>query len=848
MKKKLLVPGLLLLMGALSLSSCGDDPANGQNGKGFIAPVVGVDTGFVGAELISRAGEEARKVEDLSLTLTKADGTFNKTWPSVKEFDPEEQFPIGDYTIEVAYGDRKAEGFRAEAAYYASQDIKVAEATTTPVELTARRTHALISIRYTNEFEHYIKQGSVQVISSTGKRTVFAYDDDYPETRSAVIVPGKTRVTLDIEKYNGTVAEDIEVFDKPIETVANTHYIVTLDVNEGKLGTPVLSVTITDDVEVIEEDPIDISDDMLSAPAPEVTLEGIENGGHIEFVEGAYDTENPVKVQVVAKAGLNTITFKAKSSFLQLRAKWKAAINAEGVDLIAMQYEPDRQDLYKEYGLVCHGVWNQPDRMAVVDFTNVFNNIEYMPTDEGNGLRNNISEFILTSKDKNGKASPDTVSFSVKVMPLTFSISNPSKEKLMLLENEVDIDLEFNGGNPDKMVSFEAEDGSWKTVTGKVTQNLGNNLYRVHISGLPEYCSSFKLRAKFNNKTSVLDFTRETVDVTTAAGNIDVFANYAYVSLETSDTTDPVDVAPLITFWQNRKPLESERIGNTAMFKIKGLTPGTANTLTASLKGDPRNNCDTITLNTEAATLLVKYNGAMESWHRTLAPHSEAGSFGMDAYRWYANAEGDSFWSTRNELTTATSSGYTPYYVSYSGTVSAPGDSGLAAEISTLGYGEGSTFTAVGGNCKHTAAGMLFIGTHDASSETEETFNYGQPWSSRPIGFSFKYKYAPYNSESFKAYMVVENRDNGSVTELARTEFTSNASVSTFTSKEVFIENGTYKPSTLKATHIYIVFISSTAEKPAVQQVRGDKGAFAGYADSKRIGSVLTVDDIELIY
>ena len=95
--------------------------------------------------------------------------------------------------------------------------------------------------------------------------------------------------------------------------------------------------------------------------------------------------------------------------------------------------------------------------------------------------------------------------------------------------------------------------------------------------------------------------------------------------------------------------------------------------------------------------------------------------------------------------------------------------------------------------------------------------------------------------------MVVENRTGNKVTELARAELVSGKAVSSFENVKVMIKDD-YIPGTLKATHIYVVFISSTADSPAVKNVKGSNGAFAGYADARRIGSVLTVDNIELIY
>ena len=237
-------------------------------------------------------------------------------------------------------------------------------------------------------------------------------------------------------------------------------------------------------------------------------------------------------------------------------------------------------------------------------------------------------------------------------------------------------------------------------------------------------------------------------------------------------------------------------------------------------------------------------NAGMENWYSVKAPHSQTTVFGMDCYRWFANAEGSSYWATRNELTTSVSSGPTPYYVSYSGTISNTGVSGNAAEISTLGWGEGSTFISGGGICKNKSAGMLFMGAYSYSGG-QEKFDYGRPFTSRPSSLSFDYKFASYNSENFKAYVVIENRDGGKTTRLAYGELESNTSVANFTNTTIRLN---YTNVALKATHAYIVFISSTANDPAVRNVQGDKGAFGGYADARRIGNVLTVDNIKFNY
>ena len=96
------------------------------------------------------------------------------------------------------------------------------------------------------------------------------------------------------------------------------------------------------------------------------------------------------------------------------------------------------------------------------------------------------------------------------------------------------------------------------------------------------------------------------------------------------------------------------------------------------------------------------------------------------------------------------------------------------------------------------------------------------------------------------AYMVVENRDNG-VVELGRGELISSEDKDSFGNSPTRVDIH-YCNTQLKATHMYIVFVSSTAAEPSVGLSNGGLGAFDGYSDSRYVGNVLTVDNVELIY
>ena len=141
--------------------------------------------------------------------------------------------------------------------------------------------------------------------------------------------------------------------------------------------------------------------------------------------------------------------------------------------------------------------------------------------------------------------------------------------------------------------------------------------------------------------------------------------------------------------------------------------------------------------------------------------------------------------------------------------------------------------------------GMLFLGSHSATSNGVETIDYGHDFNVRPNAFEFYYKFKSLNSESFEAYIVVENRENGTVTQLGSGRIMSNQDQASFAPVRVNVH---YTNTSLMATHMYIVFRSSTADNPSVEGVQGSLGAFDGYSDSRYVGNVLTIDNVRLIY
>ena len=850
MKKHLFLSALTLFLSLGLFSSCGEDVSSSSDAKGRISPLVEVESGLVEMEIVSRSLSTPNiKASDLYMRLTSADGSFSREWASVKDFNAEEKFPVGDYTVEVGYADPKAEGLKCTPAYHASQDIKIFENQTTPVALTATRTHAYVSVTFSDAVKGYFRRVAVDVKSASGKTTTFVYSPSYTETASACIIPGNAVIMVDLEKKNGIKGENIKVAD--FQAVARGHYHINLDVNEGEIGSPTLSVSFDESTEQRHVE-VDLSDEMLTTPAPELSLEGVEDGATLEFVEGCYDGD-PVKVNIIARGDIASVILDSHSTYLYDVCSWPLSVD------LATVTDEDRDHLL-EVGLQCKGIWNtpgrEPSRMGYVDFTEVLNNINYIDDDPTHG---NECSFELTATDGNGKTTETPVSFYAKINKLQFGLSNPSEIKFF--DTTLAVDLGFNGGDPTGRVEFSVMKDDlgtgayYEAVTIAKIEAAGENNYRVSLSDLPTHGSVVTLRAQY--KEHVADITVERVspafNLTTAAGDIDVYATKAYVSVESSEV-DPAMLAAMTSIWSGNNKLTVQQVDNTAMLFVSGLEPGKANVITASLTDNPENVCEPLTLNTEVADHSL--DSGFDEWM-----YDQVGDYQT---LWYVGSK-QSNWATMNSLTTSThgtgssifSYGGTAYRAT-SGTMPANGNiakspnataksgnqkSGTnAALVRTVGWGSGNTAAgSTTGTCNHITAGELFLGTTDSNHNAIR----GKSFFSRPDSVSFYAKYVPQNSD---------NGDYGGAVVKVKD---ASGNIIAEGNKDIHVSNDysyisiplSYGIGKAKAAVIEINFYSSLNPDGVSYDSKFIKvPSFGNTSDGEYVGSELYIDDVKLIY
>lgn len=254
-------------------------------------------------------------------------------------------------------------------------------------------------------------------------------------------------------------------------------------------------------------------------------------------------------------------------------------------------------------------------------------------------------------------------------------------------------------------------------------------------------------------------------------------------------------------------------------------------------------------------------NSGMEDWNYAKVARS------IITYNLTSEGQ-DVFWNTNNLYTTRyvqetefLGSGSNPYNcfpaVSY-----VPGrNGGKAAELRNTAAGRGNTKNPFDSS-KHTeldlnkVAGELFVGdieviqggTSASPNGDHYTIQKGKDFNSRPTALHFWYKYAPYNTDTWKATLELldENR-NVIISKTIQSSEVKNE----FTEAVIPLD---YQDSEIyaKCKYIYVVFSSTINTGSALQYNTVD---YTLWKDDSQVtfshtyvGSILTIDDISLVY
>lgn len=259
------------------------------------------------------------------------------------------------------------------------------------------------------------------------------------------------------------------------------------------------------------------------------------------------------------------------------------------------------------------------------------------------------------------------------------------------------------------------------------------------------------------------------------------------------------------------------------------LTPGT----TYYIRGLYRGVIASEAVEVKTYPIIELENGDMEDWSYTDGPQASWPDKGPFWKRWYINNnrnDNQEGWCSLNRLTTSNND--PKAYISNSGTERTTDcHSGeYAAEIKTIGWGNGTTAASPISSITTITPGELFLGKMDNITPI-----YGKTFNSKPTKLKFYYKYSPEGEHTFKVTISLKQGD----IIIATNEF-NGESTDTYIEKTLdFIYNS--ENVTENVQTLFIQFTSGDNEKSEVDKASISRG-------SRHVGNKLYIDDISLIY
>lgn len=831
-KKVILIYSLLSLI----FVSCSKEDATRSGEMGTFTMSLNATSEVIGLNEKSRAEEAGEgetlilpDVNDFSVSISSL-GEQVCGWSSYKDMCEEEmpELRVGTYQVKAWYGDVSKEGF--ELPYFeGNQEFSIKKNETTPVEVTCYLGNAQVKVNYTDEFKSYFSDYSAVIATSLGNEVGYVKD----ETRAAYFSPGELIAKVKVKK-SGQSTE--AVYQAKVFTAESRHiYTLTLDVDAGSAT---MTVSFSEDV-AGEEVRFDVSDAALNAPAPYFKANGFTESVPFQSIEGAEPKEQ-VTAYVNAVAGIQSCRLTTTSDFLSEKG-WPAV-----VDLAA---SGEYASILTEMGLKTKGLEGNRAQMAQVDFTTLIANLP----------AGGKHDFKLEATDIYGKVSETPLVLTVTPQGCEFSVAASTVEA-PFYGNTCQVNVSFKDGNPAN-VHFQLAEGKQDLEfvrAEELSSKDGLKVYTVYLKA-PE---TVKFINPFKVSASYLSYIKETGELPVSMGILvdnpgDVWAKKAVFHVY--NETALADIKLQRQQGDVWTDVTTESSGSYSLV-AKGLDSGTSLKLRA-VKGEEYSNSVDITTEEELQVPNSDFEqwSVQEVWYKTIFL---SGGEHIYSYYPYTTSSEDRWWSTFNDMTTQQQSGVASwYYCAYPGTMPTNASEmhtatwhwntyggtslstgayqgNVAAEIATVGYGSNNWLNG-SHETDNRQAGYLYLGTFNRDTQEK---NMTHTFTSRPDVVQFYYKFYSYNGETTKVYAKLYDVNRNLI---GQGELRITQSIDTYTQGRVGIS---YEQKA-KASYIELVFMSTDATSPGTKDIQGSKGAFnAGYGDSRHVGSILTVDNVKLIY
>ncbi|MDE7160440.1 MAG: DUF4493 domain-containing protein [Muribaculaceae bacterium] len=832
--------GILLGGTLLMVSACNEAQWEGPEGRGGIALHLTASGDVTESRRVSRAPEDAPftlpDVADFSISLTKIDNSYSRTWEKLADFEAENGFPSGAYTLRAFYGDIENEGVESPC-FEGTAEVSVLEGRETEASLTAHLANTMVSVDYTEAARGYFRNFTA-TLHSEGHAYVDVPSD---EKRPVFLVPGDVSMTVDFTDVDGRTAK---VRAASFTALPAHHYHLTVDVNGGNVGDAVLTVNFDELLEV-EDVEIDLTEELFTTKAPLITPEGFTDSETLGVLANSMP-DAPVKMSVLAYGGL-------ASARLTLESTTMSFPTGNEVELVGASSALQSQ--LSSLGIEGMGFFRNPDRMAVLDLSR-------FPLCLPEGRHS--ATLVVT--DAVGR-----VSDPVNVVFDSSPVSVEARPTLALFgAEETTIEVEYNGKNPGEAITFEVQNeyGTYEpaAVLGweelPATRALAARRYAARVSVPATTRDAILYRMYFNGsmvqEISVpVTYPEYTISTDPMATNLRI-----KVAAGESSITYAVTNA-LRVFISGGGDTKVSRSPSEGMITVKGLTPGTAYHADVTLRGGDNPAKDfSLDFATEAADDVpngdfstmgdplqiggLKVGG---SYRVSPADYHHTSSIDVAQPSGWASINAKTAWSGASNKNTwfivpstmASDGAVTLRSVAYDHNGTEPSRSGGA--FNTKYYCENAP-----GTIASRAAGELFLGSY--AFDGSESRKDGIPFASRPASVSFDYSYAPVGQETGEVTVWVADASGNMLDRQTRTLAASGSM--TAVTVPLSYAFGT------KAATLYVGFRSTAGDNITVNipsgsalnegQGLGNKTIAANSYKALATGSRLVVDNVKLNY
>lgn len=466
----------LLPLAALLFASCSDENGLDSGATGKLNISLKPDY-----SLTSSVGEESRATQsqapeinlaDVTIHIVKDDGSVDKEFP-YSELEANSTLPTGAYTLEAYYGSENDEGFE-KPYFYGAAEFHIYDSETSNPEVLISLSNSMVSVTYSEAFKNYFSAYTTTLQSEAGVPVTFSQI----ENRPAYLKPGEIAITINATKTTGT---QISLQPASITAKAKTYYNVTFDVNGGNVGDATLTITF-DDATTLEPIEIDLSDELVKAPAPVLTAKGFESGVSFDVKEGDVLSE-AVQIVGIAESGIAEVTLGIQSAYLQAKG-WPSSIELVGAS-------EDEKTLLRDMGFEIAGLWNNVDKMFVIKFNKVISALKAEGSDPSHA-------FTVQVKDKYSKVaeSPLTLAFNTNPVSLSFVAAETLYQGAKTLALTVDYTGD-NLANNVKFYAINSAGGEQQCAIQSVATVTEGEQYTVVIA-IPATTNDLKLWADYN--------------------------------------------------------------------------------------------------------------------------------------------------------------------------------------------------------------------------------------------------------------------------------------------------------------------------------------------------------------